>query len=226
MYLAALQLGPSTPLRIASLSGVKRATVYNILGTLKEKGLLFTELKGLKQRYVAESPDRLEALLESRKALVQQILPDLFSLRSIDANESAIRYFEGIEAMKSVYESLLKDVKPGEDYLIISNQPAVFDLDRQFFQRFIERRAKLPIKIRHLTTQTEVGKQYFREGKRYNMQVKLLPATSTLSTNLVIIPKRLVVHQVVSPVAVLVAENESFIKLHRELFEIIWASAP
>ena len=226
VYLAALRLGPSTPLRLASLSGIKRATVYNVLESLKGKGLLFTQLEGMKKRFVAEGPDRLEALLDSRKALVQKILPDLAALRAVDSDDSVIRYFEGLEAMKSVYESLLKDVKPGEDYLIISNQPAIFDLDRQFFQRFIERRAKLPIKIRMLTTQTEMGREHVRDASRYNLTAKLLPSTKSLSTNLVIIPRRVVVHQLVSPVVVLVAENRSFVQLHRELFEMIWASVP
>lgn len=222
VYLAALELGPSTPLRLASESGVKRATVYTILESLKEKGLMFLQYHGEKKRFAAESPEKLEVLLEQRRTLLKNILPDLNTLRVEDASEGRITQFQGLASMRQVYEGLLRDVRPGDDYLIISHQAGIFELDPVFFQKFVERRAKLDIRIRMLTTDTPLGRKHAQEGNLYNMEVRLLPETKVLQTNLVIIPRRVVIHQLNKPVLLLVAENQSFIQLHRELFEIIW----
>ena len=44
VYLASLSLGPTTILKIARSSGVKRTSVYTIIDALKEKGLALRDL--------------------------------------------------------------------------------------------------------------------------------------------------------------------------------------
>lgn len=225
VYLAALELGPTTPLRLASMSGVKRATVYNVLESLKAKGLIAVRLENGKKKFAAEPSSALETLLETKRALIQRILPDLDALQKLDSGGSAIRYFEGPDAAKSVYNGLLQEIRPGEDYLVISHQPGWYNLDPVFYQEFLERRAKLQIRVRVLTTRTELGIQHAKD-KRLRIEAKFLPETSTLSGNLVILPRKLVMHQLASPVVVLVIENSSLIQFHRELFEVLWAGLP
>lgn len=48
VYLTSLSLGPTTVLRIARGGETKRTTVYGIIESLKNKGLMKVELKGLK----------------------------------------------------------------------------------------------------------------------------------------------------------------------------------
>ena len=67
VYLTSLSLGPTTILKIAKSSGIGRTTVYSVIETLKNKGLIHIKPVGLKQLYVAEHPDRLENIIENKK---------------------------------------------------------------------------------------------------------------------------------------------------------------
>ncbi len=222
VYLAALSLGPSPILALARGSSVKRTTVYSVLASLQKKGLMIREVRGWKTLFAAERPEKLETIIEAKKNDLAKALPDLSALYNLRGEENTIRFYDGLEAVKSVYESLLKDVKPHEDYLIISDLSQWLSLDPEFFQDFTERRAKLPINIRVLTQPSKTGDLHKKHERAYNETVRFLPEGVKLTTNVVIIPKRVVIHQLVEPVFAMTIENPSIIRLHREQFEIMW----
>ena len=224
IYMAVLGQGPTTVLKISRAAGIKRTTVYSILESLKQKGLINIELKGIKQQFSAESPEKLSILLDGRKKVFELSLPELQALYNLRAGESFIKFYEGLEAIKSVYESLLKDVQSGDDYLVFADDEQWFKLDREYFQDFIERRAKLNIHIRSILQDTTEGQRHKKYERNYNERIKILPRETTLTTNLVIIPRRVVIQQLTPPVNAIVIETKSVIKMHRELFEIVWRS--
>lgn len=224
VYLAALSLGPATIIKIAVVAEVKRTTVYSVVESLIMKGLIIKEIKGFKQLFVAESPEKLEVIIEQRKQLLAKTMPELAGLYNLKGGESTIKYYEGLAGIKSVYESLIKDARPHEDYLIISHIEPWLNLDKKFFLEFTKRRAKLPIKIRLLLQDSPTAREHKRIEKTLNEQIKLLPATTSLNTNLVVIPKKVVFHQLTPPIMAIVIENPSIVRMHQELFEIIWTS--
>ncbi len=224
VYLAVLGQGPTTVLKIATATGIKRTTVYSILESLKQKGLITIELKGFKQQYSAESPEKLSKLLDTRKKVFESFMPELLALYNLNPGESFIKFYEGLAGIKSVYENLLKDVASGDDYLVFADDEQWFKLDREFFQAFIERRAKLDIKIRSLLQDSPEAQMHKKFERNYNESIKILPKDTAMTTNLVIIPKRVVIHQLTPPVNAIVIETKSIIKMQRELFEIAWRS--
>jgi sugar-specific transcriptional regulator TrmB len=66
VYMAMLELGPSVVVEIARKSGINRPTTYVQIESLKKKGLVSTQAKGKKQFFIAESPDKLELLIEKQ----------------------------------------------------------------------------------------------------------------------------------------------------------------
>lgn len=224
VYLACLSLGPTTALKIARASDIKRSTVYLSLESLIAKGLITIRVKGFKHQYVAENPERLRLMIDERKQQLLQTLPSLKALFTSGGDASDIRYYEGLPAVKSVYESLLMAVKPKDDYLIISDMSQWLALDREYFEKFTERRAKLPIKIRLLLVPNQAAVHYLKQERRYNFSIKLLPPRTHLTTNLVIIPSKLVIHQLIVPIHAVVIENRSMIQMHREIYELLWNS--
>src|SRR3990167_8829657 len=76
VYLAILSLGRGTASKIARDAHILRTTVYEILSSLFNKGLVTLSGREPKQEYVAESPDRLkeyiaEGLEQKKKELKQ-----------------------------------------------------------------------------------------------------------------------------------------------------------
>ena len=163
-------------------------------------------------------------MIESKKIQLQKLLPEFSALYNLQSGESSIKYYQGLESVKSVYEGLIRDIKPREDYLIVSDQSKWIKLDEDYFKKFTERRAKLPINIRMLQVDTEVAREYKKYEKNYNYTMKFLPPRTNLTTNLVITPQRVVIHQLTTPIMAIVIENKSVIQMHRETFEIMWNS--
>jgi len=224
VYLACLSLGPTTVLKISRSAGLKRATVYTVIETLKQRGLINMEVKGFKTLFAAEDPEKLETMLKLKRKELEEVLPDLSAMYNLKGGEGKIKYYEGLESVKSVYNSLLRDIKPSEDYLVIGDQNLWHKLDEDFFQDFIVRRSKLNIKIRLLFPDSKIAREHKKIEKNFNEKIKILQPDTTLTTNIVITPQRLIIHQLTAPIMAIVIENKSTIQTQRELFEIIWRS--
>ena len=87
VYLAMLELGPSSVVDIARKAEINRPTAYVQIEFLKKRGLVSTQTKGKKQLYIAESPEHLGGLLDSQlheisinKETLSGLLPNLLNL--------------------------------------------------------------------------------------------------------------------------------------------------
>lgn len=226
VYVAALSLGPSTAQKIARAATIKRTTTYTVIDSLQQQGLMNIELRGFKRRFAAADPEHLATLFEKRRTTFKTILPELSALYNLKGGESLVKYYEGLPAVKTIYEDLLRTVRPHEDYLVISNLTQWLSLDKEHFTDFGLRRAKLPINIRMLLLPSEDAARYKKLERNFNFHIRLLPKQTKLTTNLVVIPQRVVVQQLTQPIIAVVIENKSAIQMHREMFEIIWRSIP
>lgn len=226
VYLSAVSLGPSSVLKIAQNAGLKRTTVYSVLESLKQKGLVKMNIRGWKTLFEAENPEKLESIVDQMRHEVRRALPEFASVYNLHSSGAFIKYYEGLEGIKQVYQDLLRDVRPHEDYLIISDSVQWLEQDPEFFSQFLERRSKLDINIRALLQDSDLARQYKKTERNLNWKVKILPAGHKLATNMLIIPRRVVINQLKPPLLAMVIENDSVIQMNRELFEIVWRSIP
>lgn len=227
VYFTMISLGPSSILKIARASNVKRTTIYSVIDSLKEMGLVRLDIKGFKKLFVAENPEKLATTLERKKDALAIHLKTLTEIYSKGGDETLIKIYEGLEATKSVYEGLLKDIKRGEDYMIIAGMEKAYAMDKAFYDRLRERRAKLPIRARILVAdpESEESKNVIKFQKNFNMEARALPPETKLTTNMVITPQRILIHQLDNPIMAIVIENKSTIKMHQELFEVMWKAS-
>ena len=180
------------------------------------------EVKGFKKLYSAEDPVKLEKILESRQKDFRSVLGEFAALYNLKGGESFIKYYQGLEAIKSVYDGLLRDIKPHDFYLVVEDIARWYELDKDFFKKFIERRAKLNLDTRLLLQDSSAAREHKKFERNYNVSDKLLPANTKLTTSLIVTPRRVVIHQLTPPILAIVIENQSVIQMHREMFEIMW----
>ena len=227
VYLTSLSLGPTTILRIAKSSGIRRTTVYSVVETLKNKGLMHIKPAGLKQLYVAEHPDRLDNIIENKKRSLEKLLPEFTALYNLKGGESTVKYYEGLGAVKNIYEIILDPMKPGDDYLVISDLEKFFvKTDNKYFEDFLEKRIKSRVKARLIATDSERARYMKQYSRNMNHEVKILPEGSKLSVDVMIVPQKVTIFNLDEPISAVSLENKAMIEMHRELFEIIWASLP
>lgn len=225
VYLASLSLGSTTIMKIAQTAEIKRTTVYSVIDSLKQMGLMKIEVKGFKQLYLAESPDRLDSIISSHREALKGSLPEFMAIYNLKGGESFIKYYEGIEACKSIYEELLnKENLPYDFYYVISNQDMWHKQDPEYFSRFVERRARMGITAKVLYVDSPITQEYMRRQVELRQEAKLLPKSVNITTNMIITSKRVVSHNIVPPIVAIVIENQGVIQTNKEMFEIMWRS--
>ena len=74
--------------------------------------------------------------------------------------------------------------------------------------------------------ENEEGKYLKKNSQNFNFTARFLPKETQLTTNLIITPQKAVIHQLSEPIMAIVIENKSTIKMHQELFEVMWKSIP
>jgi hypothetical protein len=184
-----------------------------------------TVVRGLKTRYVPESPERVKEILYVRQERLQRDMPQFLELYRDRGISGDIRRYEGMAAVRSAYEQLISELHPGDDYLILSDLESWYSLSPELNERFIVQRSKLSLKIRMLTTVSDYSVQRKGAERRYKDTIRFLPRRTNLTTNLVILPHKVLIHELLPPISATVIESRSTVQMHREIFELLWMSA-
>lgn len=107
IFLALLQLGETSAMKIAHKAKLKRTTVYNILPELIDDGLVATTSIGKHKRYFVTDPRIILKILESKTENTKSFLPLLTSLHAISVHQPKISLHEGENGARQIYEDTL-----------------------------------------------------------------------------------------------------------------------
>lgn len=164
VYLALLELGPSTPYKIAKRSRLKRPTAYVIAEELVEKGLIAQMTGEKKKQFIARSPESYIEDVEERVREAKKIVPELNALQRKQSEKPNVLYFEGVEGLKQAYNYKIKDFKGKE---IVGFFARANELDKaltdEVFVPWNENKVKYNISVRGYTVDDEkLSKEYGR----------------------------------------------------------------
>lgn len=220
VYFTLLKSGPSSILNISKNSNLKRSTIYNIVNSLFTKKLVRKDIVGIKELIVAENPNKLKNLLELKQENLNSMLPKLDSLYHRNEEESIIKHFHGKQSIRETYFDMISSVKERENYYVLTdNQKWKEFVGTRFINKFREERGKLNINVKMILRDNQAAKQM----KLYpNEELKLISDSKHFSTNLVIIPSKVFIHQYEEPAIGMLIENKNMIHTHKEMFEFIW----
>ena len=143
IYTSLLELGETNVQRISKKSKIKRTTIYNVLETLKEKGLISIIIKKKRKYYVATDPRELEYKLEEQKNTLKNLIPELLSITNLIDKKPKIKYFEGEGGIKEICnDTLKKPNSPAYNW----NTNYIFDyLEREYLDFYVQQRVKKQI---------------------------------------------------------------------------------
>lgn len=121
VYLASLELGPSTVQLISQKSKVNRATAYVVIDSLMEMGLMSTYDENRKTFFTAEDPERLLEFLRNEEGevkkkidLLQERLPELKSILNTKSGKPTVKYYEGYEGLEAVRMDFINSLNSGD----------------------------------------------------------------------------------------------------------------
>ncbi len=121
VYLAILKLGLVSAGPIIKETKLQSSSVYHILDSILEKGIVSFEIKNRRKYFYAVSPSRLLDFIEERKKKIEKekqkiinILPHLSAIQETAKKpEQETLIFEGWNGIYSAFKEAYKQLKPG-----------------------------------------------------------------------------------------------------------------
>jgi HTH-type transcriptional regulator, sugar sensing transcriptional regulator len=117
IYLAALELGEALQQPLAKKAAVKRTTLRELLPRLLDKGILQQVVKGNRKYLKACDPKELIEKLQLQAQKAQDALPILLALQNTLKDKPEVRFYEGVEGVKQVYQLTLDVAQPMYSYI-------------------------------------------------------------------------------------------------------------
>lgn len=223
LYLSALKMGPATAQQLALESELKRSTVYPYIDALVEKGLFHIEINGTRKLFIPESPDKLSILLDRKKQILSKIMPLLVQdYVHSSPSTNTIKMYYGLSGIKLIYDDILTSLNDGDEYFVISDQKKWHELDPHYFENFILKRAKLNLVIKLLLQENPHSRKYKNKEDQYHERIKLIPKNIDLNINMVILPTKVVIVQIVEPLLAILIENPNVAAMNKTLFNVMW----
>ena len=136
IYERLLRDGESNASEIATKTKINRRNVYDSLGRLQDRGLVYEVRLRRETRYQAVHPSKLRDFIVSKQKMLDKIMPRLEELYETTPPEQSVLIYRGIEGWKNYMQDILR---LGADYYCIAGKGGWMDKRvGNFFQTFIE----------------------------------------------------------------------------------------
>lgn len=220
VYLALLHLGTALVQDIAKKARTYRTYTYEILKSLKEKGLVSYVIKSGKQYFEVARPEKLISILKEKENKINKILPDLKNIYKSAVEKPKIELYEGKQGLKTILDDLIRTKKQVLVYGSTRNQ---LKLLRFYFPNYVKRRVKNRIKIKVITEKSEESLEFHKKNKEEYREMKFLPIEFPTATN-IYGNKVAILSLEKEPIGVII-ENEDIAKTQKMIFEFLWKIA-
>jgi len=178
VFLVLLELGRGTVTQITRKAGLNRTTGYDVLDNLVRKGLASISGKEPKEEYLTESPDKVVLLIEkeineknTQLQDIKKLLPEMKSIHNV-AGRPRVRFYEGIDGLKDVYEDTLTSHEEIRAYATVDDMHMTMP---SYFSTYYKRRVEKNITIRAIMPSTPTVKARASRDVEEKRQSKLIP---------------------------------------------------
>ena len=213
VYRVLLYLADAPVSRIAEETGIVRTSVYHVLEHLISLGLVSTYISRGTKRFVAENPNKIKNYLEQRLILAERIIPELQKEIHKTFSGSEIKTYHGKESVKSLVEDAL-DTKEKVILSIGSSKELLQFIGGKF--GYGHRRRMKNILARSIRFEGDES----ISNPRLN-QIKFIENID-FPGYILIYDKKVCMILFEKNGLGFVIENQSFSKMTKSLFELIW----
>ena len=173
LYLAGLQIGSAPASSYAKKSGINRITTYNALEELVHRGQ-FTFVKKMRSKWYAPvAPEYLSLEAQKNAQALERALPELRSLQGSTFRQPRVRFFEGWEGVRTVYEDTLT---AKSELLNFANSAVVRTFWPAYDVEYVDERVKRGIHLRGIAPDDATGRKVHGEDTKKLREIRLVPA--------------------------------------------------
>lgn len=231
IYLAALELGATSVLEISRKTGLKRTTIYEILPSLIQSGLISQTSEGKRRRLIAESPEKLFNAKKQELDSLRGLLPSLEAFRNVAIEKPSVKWFEGKDAIQQVFAVMIRDTSVKEPILGIEGKFNAMHqkIGQDFFKKILKEKKKRGLESRTLLT---MSNDEFEQSTRktpwsfdHPIAIRLIKdPDNRFRFNFYMYQNRLAIIDAAQLLA-LIVENQPLKQSFELLFETLWRDA-
>jgi sugar-specific transcriptional regulator TrmB len=221
IYFALVKLKTASVNELSREANVHRVNTYDILQSLKAKGLVGTITKANKMFFEPANPEILSELLEKKKKELSETENSINSLKSLFEAEQTpqdVKVFKGKIGIKTI----LKDTLTSKTEILNFGSSGMFpSYYSEYFDIWESQRAKQKIKMRIVTSKSMKGKTITKKIQTIRfLNMKFKNQTSTFIYE----DKVAIFLWTENPLAILI-RNKEFSNSNRNYFEYLWTNS-
>lgn len=237
VYLALLELGSATAQEISKQSSVNRPTTYVQIENLMKMGLVTTYEKesarkggATKTMFRVESPEYLHHvisrerdILKEKETILKSITPRLAGIFTHAKEHPKVRFFEGIEGLKTIQDEFLKtESKLIEGVASLDNVMKVFPSHPdEYAPRRVQR--GIQAKLIYTSAQGDILKVLDQKMLRESRYVP--PAQFPFSSDITIYDNKIAISALDAEPHGIIIEDTEIANSIRALFYLAWDAA-
>lgn len=229
VYLALLELGPSTTTEIGRIAKINRTTGYAVLESLAGRGLINPIGEAKIQKFAAENPNKIILLVENeakesqeRLKLAHTLLPELLSTYNIK-EKPKVKFYEGIDRLKEAFEDTL--TAKGEILAYAVGTDMFQTISREYFKNYSKKKVEKDIHVRVIAPDDKESRAIITQDKKELRESLLVPKEQfyfSVETN--IYNNKVMMASWREKFAVII-ESEAIANAQKKIFELAWIGA-
>ena len=225
VYSTLLDLGTAQAGNITEKSGIHRRNVYDALSRLMEKGLISFVIVNNKKLFSPVNPRRFIEIIEEKKFELDNLkqefnkmMPEL-ELKGRMQEKHDVRFFKGVEGLKSVFEDIMRTRK---DYIGYGPGEQLEKVLKHYMKHFVDRRIKAKIRIKLIYDEESRHKI----KKKALSEIRYIPQQFSSRAALRIYGDKvaLLLLSEKEPLAIVI-KNKAIADGYRKYFEVMWDAA-
>lgn len=222
VYLAALELGPSSVQEIAKRAELSRTATYTAIELLEARRIFQSDTRGKKTVYMAEQLEHLLAHLRSQVRGMQEkaeiMEASLEEIRLASGGEKpVVRFYEGLDVVRVLAEEVkTKDPLEWREMVNLDDVSHMATLEETAVLRKAFASRKRDIRILHHGT---IRKQF--DGRAYRSIKGQKPAHG----DIVIYADTVALLTMQRKIVMAVIENKDIADSMRQMFDLAWEAA-
>ncbi|MDP2586254.1 MAG: helix-turn-helix domain-containing protein [Candidatus Komeilibacteria bacterium] len=220
IYLASLELGTETVLKIAKQAQVKRPTAYVALDNLFANGFVSKVQKKGTTMYAAESPEIISNKFKEKLANFNDLMP-FFAAKFNRGPKPKIRYYEGAQTLLDIYTKVL--FPSAEIYFFGTDVAKIKEKLPQLFNYGVTALAKKSVKPMEIVSYNPAGIEYVKKYAA-GRPIKLMPKSLPVFADVAITENKIFIVSLDNLFGVLI-ESEDLAKTFKNFFLLAWSAA-
>lgn len=224
VYLVCLNNEGADAKQISKQTNIIRTTVYGILQSLIQKGLIsYVDKEGIK-KFFAVSPRELLNILDRKKEKIKSIIPILETYQKSKTKPNKVEIFQGINGIKSVTNDIIS--KPNKIVKLIGIGSKWIEFSNIFTSIYYRKKKERNVKTKTILQDIPEERKFFKEKKYVNSEIKFIKNIDFGKTVTYIYHDKVsfVVYDRNNPRGFIITDEE-FHRVQNEVFDKLWKEA-